>query len=136
MHILIADDSPVSLNFLKKILENWGHQVTAVTDGKAALGVLQGEEAPNLAILDWSMPELEGIEVCRRVKEKSKDTYIILLTAKDSTEDIVAAESAGTDDYICKPFVKEELKLRLNSGLRILGMTEALKKAGLEIPIV
>ena len=134
MRILIADDSPVSLNFLQKILEGWGHQVIAVTDGKAAWAHLQSEEAPKLAILDWSMPEPEGVEVCKRLKERSQENYVMLLTAKDSTEDILAATEAGADDYICKPFVKEELHLRLRNGIRIINMYEKLKEAGIEIP--
>lgn len=133
MRILIADDSPVTLNFLRKVLESWNHEVTAFNNGKDALLALEQEDAPKLAILDWSMPQMEGIDVCRRVRERHGDCYILMLTAKDSKEDILAATEAGADDYICKPFVKEELHLRLRSGIRITQMTHKLKAAGIEL---
>lgn len=135
MRILIADDSPVSLTFLKKILESWGHEPITFNNGTDALNALISPNAPHIAILDWSMPGLEGIDVCRKVRSKNIGCYILMLTAKDAKEDILTATEAGADDYICKPFVKEELHLRLRSGIRITNLSRKLKDSGIEFDV-
>ena len=109
MRILIADDSIVSRHLLDATLRKWGYEVVVANDGVAALNVLQGENPPRLAILDWVMPGLTGPEVCSRVRERSKNkdldyTYIVLLSSKSQREDLIEGLEAGADDYLTKPF--------------------------------
>jgi DNA-binding response OmpR family regulator len=122
MRILIAEDDAVSRCRLEATLRKWGYEVLAVEDGLAAWEVLQGEMPPPLAILDWMMPGMDGIEVCRKVRERSpsRPLYIIVLTARGSREDVVAGLQAGGDDYVTKPFDREELHARVKVGLRVL----------------
>jgi len=122
MRILIAEDDAVSRRRLEATLQKWGYEVLAVEDGLAAWEVLQGEMPPPLAILDWMMPGMDGIEVCRKVRERSpsRPLYIIVLTARGSREDVVAGLQAGGDDYVTKPFHREELHARVKVGLRVL----------------
>lgn len=128
MRILIADDSVAIRDILSKSLEAWGHEVIVCEDGTQAWQVLQQSDAPKLAILDWEMPGLDGISVCEKVveKEENKETYLILLTSRDATEDVVQGLEAGADDYITKPFKEEELLARLNVGIRMLDMRSKL----------
>lgn len=122
MRILIAEDDAVSRRRLEATLQKWGYEVLAVEDGLAAWEVLQSEMPPPLAILDWMMPGMDGIEVCRKVRERSpsRPLYIIVLTARGSREDVVAGLQAGGDDYVTKPFDREELHARVKVGLRVL----------------
>jgi diguanylate cyclase (GGDEF)-like protein len=127
MKILISDDDPVTRRLLETILTEWGHEVVATEDGKEALQVLRSEDPPTLAILDWIMPELDGIEVCRQVREWGDVPYIyiIMLTVKDSQEDMIEGLEAGADDYITKPVDTQELRVRLRAGQRILDLQDA-----------
>ncbi|MBU8922443.1 MAG: response regulator transcription factor [Bacteroidales bacterium] len=128
MRILIAEDDLTSRKILEKILVSNGYEVTVTADGKAALDVLQGENPPKLVLLDWMMPELDGIEVCRRLRAegRSLSLYLILLTARGNKEDIVSGLESGADDYIIKPFEKDELLARVQAGERILGLQSEL----------
>ncbi len=121
MRILIAEDDAVSRRVLEMTLQKWGHEVIVVQDGVAALAAFQPEDAPPLAILDWMMPGLDGVEVCRKVRQMTgaaASTYIILLTAKDGRENIVTGLDAGADDYLTKPFSPRELEMRVGALLR------------------
>lgn len=126
--ILIADDDPISRKLLQTSLVRWGHEVLSATDGRQALAQLQAPAAPSLAILDWMMPELDGVEVCRQVRQlqQERPVYLILLTARDSPVDIVTGLDAGADDYMTKPFEQTELRARLNVGLRIIELQQHL----------
>lgn len=128
MRILIAEDDAVSRRVLEANLVRWGFGVTAAADGTEALAVLEGPDPPRLAILDWMMPGADGVEVCRRVRKQttSEPPYIILLTAKTDKDDLVAGLSAGADDYVTKPFDREELRARVNVGVRIVGLQRSL----------
>lgn len=128
MRILIADDDPVSRRILETRLAHWGYQVVTCGDGNDALLVLQATDSPNLAILDWMMPNRNGLEVCRELRATAQEnyTYIILLTAKDRKEDLLAALEAGADDYLSKPYDPAELKARLRAGRRILDLQAEL----------
>jgi len=128
MRILIADDDPVCRRVLEATLMKWGYEVRVTCDGLAAWRVLQQEDAPKLAILDWMMPEMDGLEVCRRVREtpRCRPPYLLLLTARGCKEDIVTGLEGGADDYITKPFDREELRARLHVGRRILELQRSL----------
>ena len=100
MRILIAEDEPTNRLLLERTLSNWGHELVVCTDSGQALEALQQPHPPSLAILDWMMPELDGIEVCRRARQTEglESLYIILVTSRDSEEDIVAGLDAGAND--------------------------------------
>jgi CheY-like chemotaxis protein len=128
MKILIAEDDRVSRRALEANLLRWGHEVVVACDGAEAWRVLQAEGAPPLAILDWMMPEMDGPEVCRRVRGRpgAELVYLILLTAKAGKTDIVAGLESGANDYITKPFDRDELRARLNTGIRVVELQQAL----------
>jgi len=128
MKALIAEDNPTTRMMLEMTLSDWGYEIAAACDGVAALQMLQEDQAPNLVLLDWSMPQLDGLEVCRRVRQlpQSQGTYIILVTGKVNKEDIVAGLEAGADDYVTKPFDPGELKARLQAGVRIVELQQSL----------
>jgi two-component system cell cycle response regulator len=131
MRILFAEDDSVSRRRLSAVLTKWGYKVLQACDGNEAWQVLQHSGAPQLAILDWMMPGLDGIEVCHRVRQLRNEpyTYLLLLTAKTQQEDIVAGLEAGADDYLTKPFSLHELQIRLRAGRRILDLQAALISA-------
>lgn len=126
--VLIAEDDPVSRRVLEVMLAKWGYQVKATENGADALSFLQSADSPRLAVLDWMMPGLEGVEVCRRLREQSGQPYIyvLLLTARSDREDLVAALHAGADDYLTKPFDARELRARLIVGQRIVDLQDQL----------
>src|SRR2546425_279972 len=135
MKILIAEDDPVSRCFLEVTLVKWGYEVIATCDGNQAWEAFQCE-APAIAILDWMMPGIDGIEVCRRVRAFESPmlpTYLIMLTAKSETLDIVAGLCAGADDYITKPFNRQELHARIKVGLRIGELQRTLADRVIEL---
>ena len=122
MRILIAEDDPVSNEMLGILLKQWGYQVVATRNGIEAWQALQARDAPALAILDWQMPELDGVEVCRRVRLRPdlKHLYLLLLTSMRRPDEVVAGLEAGANDYIIKPFKAPELRARLNVGARVV----------------
>ena len=130
MKILIAEDEPVSRRLLGVTLAKWGYEVMACCNGAEALGRME-REAPKMAILDWMMPEMDGIDVCRTIRERSplRSTYVLLLTAKNHKEDIIEGLDAGADDYLIKPFDREELHARIKVGVRVVEMQEKLIEA-------
>ena len=128
MDILIADDDTVSRHLLKATLASWGYDVTVCSTGAEAWQALQQDRAPQLAILDWEMPDLHGPDVCRRLRERGGDryTYVILLTGRSDKEDLIAGMNAGADDYLTKPFDAHELRVRLRAGTRVLDLQHEL----------
>jgi two-component system, cell cycle response regulator len=122
--ILIAEDDPVSRRMLEAFLVKWGYQVTIAVDGLDALRILDEDDAPPLAILDWMMPGLEGPDVCQRVRQRPDRPYIyiLLLTARRQKGDLLQGLEAGADDYLTKPFDSQELRARLHVGQRILDL--------------
>ena len=130
MKILIADDDPVARRLLERTLERLGHDVVAVSDGTAALNALLDPAGPRMAILDWMMPGLDGLAVCRAVRDRDAPyIYLILLTARDGDDDVVAGLVAEADDYLTKPFDARELNARIQSGERILELEAKLLTA-------
>lgn len=131
MKILVAEDDGLSRVLLERALERAGYEVTSVANGKRALLELRSEDPPRMALLDWMMPEMDGVDVCRSVR-KEKDqaySYLILLSAKESKQEIVEGLESGADDYLTKPFDVEELKARLRAGERILELGDRLVEA-------
>ena len=128
MKLLIAEDDLVSRTMLSRLLTTSGHEVVVTVDGQAAWDVLQREDAPKVAILDWMMHEMDGVEVCRRVRDlgRSEPTYLILLTAKDRTEDMVEGLDGGANDYLVKPFDRRELQARLRVAARMVSLQHDL----------
>jgi DNA-binding response OmpR family regulator len=128
MKILIAEDDPVSRMLLKTHLEIWGHEPVTTVDGTEAWAVLQAAEAPTLAVLDWMMPGLDGLEVCRRARDRpaAPPLYIILLTARANRPDTIEGLSAGADDYVTKPFDAAELRARVGVGVRVVELQTEL----------
>ena len=128
MRILIAEDDPVSSCVLATTLTEWGHDVVMANNGLEAWTALQKDDAPRLAILDWMMPGMEGPEVCRRARRNTKTAsiYVILLTSLRHKERMVEGLEAGADDYLTKPFDRNELRVRLQAGSRVVGLQENL----------
>jgi len=113
---------------LQVYLTRWGYQVVVATDGAEAWRVLDSSDAPKLAILDWMMPLMDGAEICRKVREASRvsPAYLILLTARDDNEDVVKGLDAGADDYVTKPFNRDELRARVRVGVRVAELQTSL----------
>ena len=124
MDVLIADDDPVSRRLLQVSLGHAGYNVISAANGTEALHALDAVDYPRLCVLDWMMPELDGVDVCRIIRERGREPYIyvILLTSKAEQKEIVEGLESGADDYIVKPFDLHELKARLRSGKRILDL--------------
>lgn len=128
MRILIADDDPISRLALETKLVEWGYEVLSCGSGAEALKAMQGMDAPQMAILDWVMPDLDGLSVCREVRKRQQEpyVYILVLTVRDRKQDLVTALEAGADDYLTKPFDPDELRARLWAGRRILNLQQEL----------
>ena len=124
--IVIAEDDLVSRTLMSSLMEKWGFKAVITQDGHEAMAALRAEQGPALAILDWMMPGMDGLQVCRRVRERKKMVYVIMLTSLGAKESIVEGLHAGADDYLIKPFDKNELLARIQVGLRILELHAAL----------
>ncbi len=131
MRILIADDDVTSRSILTAVLKKVGFAPVAVEDGSAAWEVLRGADAPRLILLDWNMPGMDGVEICRRLREEKvpDPPYIILLTARGHKSDLVAGLEAGANDYVAKPYDNEELLARIRVGQRMVEMQANLMEA-------
>jgi DNA-binding response OmpR family regulator len=136
MRILVADDDRVSLRVLESTLRQWGHDVETVADGLSAWEALTRTGESTVALLDWMMPGMDGIDVCRGLLERAAGppVYTILLTGRDSPEDREQAIDAGADDYIVKPLDPGDLRVRLRAGIRILELQSALLEAMRSLP--
>ena len=128
MRLLMAEDEPVAQRALTALLGKWGYEVVVTTDGQQAWEALQAEAAPHLVLLDWQMPHLDGVDVCRLAREAGHPAplYMIMLTMRDRKEDVVAALESGADDYLTKPCEPQELRARLRVGERVLSLQTAL----------
>ncbi len=137
MRVLIAEDDAVSRRILETLLRKWGYEVTTTLDGEAAWEVLQGPSAPSLAILDIMMPGIDGLELCRRLRQSqtTMPPYIILLTATQGVREIVKGIEAGADDYLTKPYDREELRVRVQVGARIIELQTKLAERVQELEV-
>jgi sigma-B regulation protein RsbU (phosphoserine phosphatase) len=128
MNVLVADDDLVPRRLLEAALIEWGYDVVAVGDGIDALQELERPVGPKLAVLDWVMPGLDGVEVCRilRAANSPEPAYVILLTSRDAKADIVAGLASGANDYVTKPFDRAELQARVRVGQRVIELQHTL----------
>ena len=131
LKVLAAEDNPVVQSMLSSMLSHWGYQPVMACDGNEAWQALQDPNGPRLAILDWMMPGLNGVDICRGVRAAGQEpyVYILLLTARTDSRDLVEAMEAGADDYVTKPFQAHELRARLRAGRRIIELQEELLAA-------
>jgi two-component system cell cycle response regulator len=132
MKILIAEDDSVSRLLMQRTLEKFGYDVVLAEDGRTAVEILSQHDGPRLALINWMMPKLDGLDLCREVRSAQRDgayVYILLITSRQDAEDVVAGLEAGADDYITKPFHPAVLRARLHTGRRILSLEETLVQA-------
>jgi sigma-B regulation protein RsbU (phosphoserine phosphatase) len=128
MRVLIADDDPVLRHALEKQLASWNYTSVIATDGRQAWQVLQHPDPPPLGVIDWNMPGIDGVELCRAIRTTPSlaTMYVIILTGNHDQKDLVAGLESGADDYITKPFSWDELRARLHVGSRIVGLQQTL----------
>lgn len=124
--IIIADDDSVSREIIFTAVSKWGFRTILTRDGHEAMAAIRAEQGPVLAILDWMMPGMDGLQVCRRVREAGRLAHIILLTARGGEENLIEGFRAGADDYLVKPFRADELHARIMVGLRVMTLQETL----------
>ncbi|SRR6266536_1529194 len=132
MQVLVVEDSAVYRKLIGDHLQAWGFSVTAAADGAQASAMLERPDSPKLVLLDWVLPDIEGIELCQQIREAGSSrpyVYVILLTSKDGRQNMLHAMEAGADDYLVKPFDELELKARLMVGKRILDLQDELVQA-------
>ncbi len=128
---LIATWTFLRPRILQAVLEKWGYEVVAVADGVAAQAAMQADDAPQLVVLDWMMPSLDGPSLCRNLRERMphKPLYLILLTAKGEKGDMVQGLEAGADDYVSKPYDNAEMQARVNVGRRMVMLQNELRES-------
>lgn len=128
MRALIADDDRGTAAILAKALKRWSRHLIVAHDGNTAWAALRSDRPPSLAIIDWMMPGIDGLELCRRIRRDPTlaGMYLILLTGRDSRADLIVGLDAGADDYIVKPFDREELRARVQVGIRVVRLQEHL----------
>ena len=131
MPVLVAEDNPIFQSMLKSMLTKWGYTVQMTKNGTEAWEAMQTPDAPRLAVLDWMMPYMDGVEVCRRIRAAAREpyVYVLLLTARTESQDLIEGMEAGADDYLTKPFNSQELRVRLRAGRRILDLQQQLMEA-------
>jgi sigma-B regulation protein RsbU (phosphoserine phosphatase) len=128
MRALVADDDRATVALLRGTLQGWGLEVVVARDGAEAWNAVQQDAGIGLAILDWSMPELDGPEVCRRIRAEATRAhlYLLLLTARDNPADVIVGLDAGADDFVTKPFDPGVFRARVHVGLRVLTLKARL----------
>ncbi len=128
MKLLIADDDLLSLRMLEGLAAGWGYDVVTAREGLTACQLLEADDGPRLAVLDWVMPGMDGPDVCRKLREKPTQDppYLILLTGRDAKADIVQGLREGANDYVTKPFDPDELQARIQVGRRVVQLQQGL----------
>ena len=131
MKLLIADDSLTQRVMLQSIVQKWGFTPVMAENGQQALDVLSNDDCPQLLLLDWEMPGVDGLQVCKAVREREDGDqfYILLLTGRTETSDIIQGLESGANDYVAKPFENTELKARLDNGHKLIGLQSQLQRA-------
>jgi len=132
VRVLLADDEPISRRLLEGLLRHWGYETVAVGDGLEAWQLLTGNEPPQVAVLDWLMPGLDGVTLCRSIREhdRLRSTYVILVTGKRSAADVAEAYAAGVDAVVEKPVAHEALEERLRHAARLVRARPELEELG------
>ncbi len=135
MKALVADDDTASRLLLEKMLTKWGYEVVGASSGEEAWKILTSDDSPDIAVLDWMMPELDGVEVCRRIRalELSSPPYLLLLTGRDNKQDIATGLESGASDYLQKPVDRDELRARLLVGKRFAELNRKLLETQSEL---
>jgi DNA-binding response OmpR family regulator len=133
--VIIAEDDSVSRELVSSLVHKWGFRSIITQDGHEAMAALRAEQGSAICLLDWMMPGMDGLQVARRVREMGKTIYIILLTARGAKENIVEGLRAGADDYLVKPYDKDELFARIQVGLRILDLHNSLQARVAELEV-
>jgi len=130
MKVMIVEDEPISRRILETFLREWGYEVLSIGDGLDAWKIMQSPDAPCLVISDWMMPNMDGIELCEKIRgmEKAQYTYFILLTTKAEKRDLIKGLESGADDFIVKPFDQQELRYRVKIGERIIDLEQKIIK--------
>ncbi len=130
MKILIAEDDPISRQLLQSVLSRWGYHVFPADNGLDTWRIIEQEGQPLIVVLDWMMPDIDGLEICRlvRTKKAGQAFHLILLTAYGRPQDVIKGLESGADDYICKPFDIQELRARIRVGERVLQLQTTLSK--------
>ncbi len=130
MKILIAEDDAVSRAMLQAVLAKWAYTVVSTEDGDAAFAAFQKKDAPQLALLDWEMPGINGPDLCRKLRQHNNKgpLYLILLTSRNNSEDLVQGLEAGADDYVVKPYNMAELQARINVGQRMIVLQNEMRE--------
>lgn len=129
MKILLADDDVITASLIESLLRKEGYDVISVTNGNEAWDIMSKSDAPRIAILDWIMPGIDGLEVCKKIRMKlMSKVFIILLTGRSDKSDVTAGLDAGADDYITKPFDYNELRARVAVGKRFVELQESLER--------
>lgn len=138
LRVLVADDDPVTLRILQGAVEKWGYEVIVAKDGTEAWQALNEPGAPQIAVLDWMMPGMDGLTICRRIRAlpRGRVMYLILVTARTDRLDVVLGLEAGANDYVTKPFHHSELRARLGVGARVLELQNSLADRVQELELV
>jgi len=128
MRVLVADDDPTYRSLLENLLTQWNYDVLLACDGNEAWEAMQGPDKPNLVILDWMMPGLDGFELARMIRNDPgiENTYVLVVTGSRNKEDVMKVLVCGADDYLLKPFDPMDLKIHLRSAMRIIHLQEDL----------
>jgi DNA-binding response OmpR family regulator len=124
--VIIAEDDPASCELISTMVRNWGFRTIVTRDGNEAMAAIRAQEGSAVAILDWMMPGMDGLEVCQRIRGSEKMIYVILLSSRSAKENLVEGLECGADDYLIKPFDKDELRARLKVGVRVLDLQMSL----------
>ncbi len=124
--VIIAEDDPASCELISTMVGKWGFRTIVTRDGNEAMAAIRAQEGAAMAILDWMMPGMDGLEVCQRIRGSEKMIYVILLSSRSAKENLVEGLECGADDYLIKPFDKDELRARLKVGVRVLDLQVSL----------
>jgi DNA-binding response OmpR family regulator len=133
-NILVADDNPVLREVLEAMLRQWGYRVASASDGQETWEILQRADSPRVAILDWEMPGLDGLEICRLLRRTGRAVYVIMLVGHRHAADLAEALDSGVDDYASKPLRSAELRARLRAAQCSLELEEHLRLCGAVCP--
>jgi len=130
MKILIADDDPIYRELMGGLLSGWSFDVVQADDGAQAMRLLREDPTVRLALLDWMMPEMDGYEVCRRLRAQSEydDLYVVMVTGTRDRNQILQVILAGADDYLIKPFDPMDLKIRIRNAIRLINLQDELRQ--------